>query len=819
MKQSLICQLCCVLIFGLWVASSPPDSAGQGRDAKLGEEQGDVTNIFLPAPRGLRQQLTRAQKALREEQYSEAVDLLGQLLAAPEIGDDSLNGVGEQDYFLGSTKRSGTEVSLKTEAQRLLGAMPDQGRELYELKFGADARQLLDSALETRDIQKLVEVTRRYFHTDAGYEAMMLIGRHYLDQGRPLAAALRLQRLEESTSATERYDPELSVLLATCWLLADMPDRARDTLAGLKSRAPDARLRVGDKTVSLFDLADKTLAESMLVEGGGRTATTEPTDRVITWLQQIIGPEFAAGLKEATQWAMFRGDATRNAESAGGTPLLNSRWRVQTANHPTDEELIRQGKKQFQERNVAAIPTINPLAVGDVIIMRTPRRVMGVDFQTGKRIWEFPWFEAPDEGVLQHDRIRPQQQALDPRAVELNQRMWDDSPYGQMSSDGKQLFVLWGLAAGTSQPSVIIQRLGIGRPNTTGAMESNKLVALELKAQGKLRWIVGDEDGTDEPKMAGAFFLGPPLPLMDQLFVLAEINGEIRLVVLDAETGRLRWSQQLAHVDARDIRNDPGRRSAGASPSFSDGVLVCPTSSGAVVAVDVATRSLLWGYQYPLAESPTRVSMARYHYAPKEIGDRWSDATVTIADGRVLVTPIESDRLYCLDLVSGELVWDQSRGDLLYTACVADSKAIMVGQKDIQAISLRDGKLAWTCDLPAGLPSGRGMLSGGHYYLPTTANRLLKFDLKKGDLIENVETDLTLGNLIAFQDQIISLNVQLVGCLLPDRAVADLGGGAIKNRAGRRVGAGPQSRVAAARRAAWRSTGRLPAGLPAEPAR
>ena len=98
------------------------------------------------------------------------------------------------------------------------------------------------------------------------------------------------------------------------------------------------------------------------------------------------------------------------------------------------------------------------------------------------------------------------------------------------------------------------------------------------------------------------------------------------------------------------------------------------------MAVNVSTRSLLWGYQYPLAEAP-RISMARYHYAPKEIGDRWSDATVTLADGRVLVTPIESDRLYCLDLVSGEVAWDQSRGDLLYTACVVDSKAIMVGKE------------------------------------------------------------------------------------------------------------------------------------------
>ena len=55
--------------------------------------------------------------------------------------------------------------------------------------------------------------------------------------------------------------------------------------------------------------------------------------------------------------------------------------------------------------------------------------------------------------------------------------------------------------------------------------------------EGKLRWIVGGEDGTDEPKLAKAFFLGAPLPLMGRLYVLAEVNGEIRLVVLDADSG------------------------------------------------------------------------------------------------------------------------------------------------------------------------------------------------------------------------------------------------------------------------------------------
>ena len=54
----------------------------------------------------------------------------------------------------------------------------------------------------------------------------MLVGRYYLDQGRPLAAALRFERLVASPVAARLYEPELSVLLATCWLLAEMPDRA-----------------------------------------------------------------------------------------------------------------------------------------------------------------------------------------------------------------------------------------------------------------------------------------------------------------------------------------------------------------------------------------------------------------------------------------------------------------------------------------------------------------------------------------------------------------------------------------------------------------
>ena len=94
---------------------------------------------------------------------------------------------------------------------------------------------------------------------------------------------------------------------------------------------------------------------------------------------------------------------------------------------------------------------------------------------------------------------------------------------------------------------------------------------------------------------AETFFLGPPLPLMGQLYALGETNGEIRLLALEADTGKLLWSQQLAAAE-QNVMADSQRRWAGASPSYADGVLVCPTAAGAVVGVDLATRSLVWGY-------------------------------------------------------------------------------------------------------------------------------------------------------------------------------------------------------------------------------
>jgi outer membrane protein assembly factor BamB len=281
----------------------------------------------------------------------------------------------------------------------------------------------------------------------------------------------------------------------------------------------------------------------------------------------------------------------------------------------------------------------------------------------------------------------------------------------------------------------------------------------------------------DEPKSAGAFFLGPPLPVSGTLYVMAEVKGEIRLLAIDPETGRQEWSQQLAHVDINTIERDARRRLAGATPSYADGVLLCPTSAGAIVAVDVATRSLLWGYQYEPPPRAVRFGLAQRPFSGRstDSNDHWQDASLTIDNGAVLVTPVDSNKLYCLDLQLTEATprWTRKREDelaeALYVGCVHDGTAVIVGKHFVVGVLMdNEGVNAWEpieLDRAAGeMPSGRGFRSGEFYYLPTTSSRLLQIDVEQGKIVAAMDTDEPLGNLICYKQQVVSHSAGSVSC-------------------------------------------------------
>ena len=237
----------------------------------------------------------------------------------------------------------------------------------------------------------------------------------------------------------------------------------------------------------------------------------------------------------------------------------------------------------------------------------------------------------------------------------VEQRTWNDLTYGILSSDGRCVYSIedvivdyrgiplpaYQVMAGMAQFGLD----GIGGTNVEAAYSCNRLAARDLRT-GKLQWELG---GPGAARQAGTFFLGPPLPLMGQLYVLAEVKSEIQLLVLNPATGDLVWSQPLASPRLS-IFIDPLRRWAGMSPVYADGILVCPTYSGAIVGYDLASRSFLWGQQYTEKSDKTLITGSITGHRPGDLGRVCGDI-ITVGQRRVILTPVDSDWLYCLNLV------------------------------------------------------------------------------------------------------------------------------------------------------------------------
>jgi hypothetical protein len=160
----------------------------------------DVDGVFLPMQRSSSRKLRQAEALIEEHRYTEALLLLDTILASPE------------DWFFQRGKEDMTYRSLKREAERQIGQLPEKGLEIYQLQFGSTARRILQEAVSSGSMRGIANVAERYFHTKAGYEATVLMGYSHLDHGRSLAAALCFERLIAYPEAALRFEPTLPLL-------------------------------------------------------------------------------------------------------------------------------------------------------------------------------------------------------------------------------------------------------------------------------------------------------------------------------------------------------------------------------------------------------------------------------------------------------------------------------------------------------------------------------------------------------------------------------------------------------------------------------
>ncbi len=655
-----------------------------------------------------------------------------------------------QDYFIPVKRGPNTLwVSMRAEANRLLGSMPAKGKEVYEVLSGPRAANVLRAAKNANNPEGLAKVALHYFHTQAGAEATDLLGTHHLDRGRYLMAASCFRQL------LDRADAAPASLFKAGLAFRRSGDEAAVARAWkrLAAKAPDG-LTLGEHRLSLDEL--KEVLDRKPEKVMARTTT-------------------------AGDWLMFRGDASRGGLGLAAKPILESKWKQPTVHEPTSRGWLDNAMQQMQVRRLPVLPGSFPIAVGGKIIYRSQRGIRAVNHATGKIAWESDMrggFDYPEHLDHPHDNIHASLNSWVSTYLQNNPNMvLENSTLGTLSSDGARVYAVEDVAvppysfSGWTKggPGVFI-RPGFGPQNTVPEKKFNRnqLVAFDIESEGSVKWALGHDK---EGPFLDSIFLGPPLPLGGKLYTLYEKEQELQLACLDPRTGKPAWTQPLVTF-RKGIQMEFGRRSWAAHPAHAEGILICPSNSGAIVAVDLLTHSLLWAHAYAQAppappgqqvmvNGKVRMFMNGQPIPPR-LTCNWKNSAPLIADGKVLVTAPDATSIQCLNLRDGSLVWSKEwNANDAYLAGVYLGKVLIVGNQSCRALNLADGNTAWTTT--TGLPSGQGAAAGKLYYLPLRSGQgegpsICTLDLVNGNIVNRIASprNEVPGNLIFHQGYVVS---------------------------------------------------------------
>ena len=611
----------------------------------------------------------------------------------------------------------------------------------------------------------VARVAGRYSFTEAGQDACVIMGEHYLRKGDPRLAGRFLSAVSRQKNANERLGPQLGILTAAVYQSVELQAKAFQCIESTREQFNKVTLdwrgtKVGWDGRSKLS---KQIIEEMGIKGH------QAIERIVK------EPHFVGG------------DSNRNAETNAGIPLPILRWHTElheSKQHKANLEKaindrLKEGKSSTGDSRSTLIPTRYSIGVGPWVIASTyDQRIIAVDAASGRLGW-VSYYSGMPLGFSMDRFSSRDSHGLNFAAPDyLMKRVWGETVLGMLSSDGERVYSISELPAIDVADSFALGP-GARVAKVQNARNYNVMQCWSVREEGKIKWEIGGAKSPSETDLAGCLFLGAPLPYNGELFVMGELNSDVYLFVLQPETGKLLRKQPIA-TNTGAIAGDQLKRNVGAIPAADGTLIVCPTLSGYLVAYDAVANSLRWAFHYPTRNSG-ETSNQFGQFGQIEFGSfspltgRSSDVSVVIHDGVVLFAPPDGDGVFALSEETGKLLWQTTNSNVegepkidnvRYVASASNGVALIACQTSLVGLDIKTGKAKWpSIELPReDQLAGRGAKKGNSYFLPTTGQEILQIDINKGAIVEAVRVEQPLGNLTSIGDRIVSASAFQLDC-------------------------------------------------------
>ena len=669
-------------------------------------------------------------------------------------------------------------------AASLLASLPPQALAAYQKLYGSQARQLLESSPGSANPVLLAQVVRRFHYTEAGFEAGHRLAAWWTDHGSDALAWGWWRRVLEEPELCSRVTPAHRVEAACCALRLGYRETPRQILEGIDNATT---VKIAGRSAPLSRWLGQLAATDPDADDGRRVVTVEyragesRTDKSQADQARpgTSGVVVASTNVDESDAATIIGRRDRTASLQGSPPALGHvLWRGSLAGEQSRHlQALASAWEAYQLQNGLPTGTAQlPLLVDERLVYRDFEGLRAVDVRSGKTLWFHPCTSALYRDISPRQTI-PADGNPDPNNV--MRLVVGNCTLQTLSSDSRHVFAIDRAEPeepATAAPSTANGDAAAPRP------PCNVLAAFELAAEGLLvapKWIVGgrEEGGRGREILTGHCFLGPPLCVADRLFTVSERRQQLYLSCLKSDTGDLIWTQVICSV-SQPIEADYQRLGMACSPTYAEGVVVCPTQAGVLVAVDSLSGTLLWAASHDDDEPQLRQQMSSWPYSArrKYAHPGYSNLPV-VHRSNVLYLPAHSEYIHCLDLAKGGVRWRTRREDAEsstateYVAAVTDTTVVLVGRRKCRGLAIDSGKERWEVRL-GNSPAGQGVRLAGSYHVPLDDGRIISLELDSGRQSGTFHaapqmaaagsggasaTARPLGNLLAGRDLIVSM--------------------------------------------------------------
>jgi outer membrane protein assembly factor BamB/tetratricopeptide (TPR) repeat protein len=660
-----------------------------------------------PAPvaidRDLQQPFAEAQTLIARRRFSDAMRILQSILSQPKNKLAFLNG---------------RYIDAKVVANRMIGAFPPEALAGYEQEFGKFADDELRRAEASGKVEEVLRVFTSYRHASAGKRALAVAAGTFFDRGQFVEAAAASRELTELSQAADQ--PAAAAWLVLSWARTGQSERARRWI-------DEHRATLSQKEVQLQNRSG----------------------RLDAWLDQLIkDSQTQATAKPAGILSCLGGHPQHLAAQQTLRPTTLSLWKKRLSAIGNSGAMIDELVARRAASGVAPVFHGVPLVIGETVVVRTGEEIASYDLRSGRSVWSHdiaPAGSNSDSGNGFHESTIPLVTET------LVDRLFAGAPHTAISTDGERVFTVVEDVAPAAP--VFTRRRRFAQVESP---PKNSLVAFAA-ASGKRLWRLSEIEAPGAESAGDTRdidFLGPPLAYGGTLYVLARTEDAAHLLAVNPLDGKINWSQSLAGFSGFEA-DSVSWSGPSCMPVESDGLLLCPTPDGLVIAVDLITHAVRWAYRVEQVDEPARMPPRwgrAFAGAEARWLSTWRETSIRTDGPRCFFISPRSPQVYALDIKTGELVWSRPVPGGLFLGPVEQGRLIAVAKFRCRSLEGASGRPLW--NVPIGLPSGRGLVLDAKYYLPCTNGTAIQLDLRDGEP----------GPVVAAANEMLGNLVPVVSC-------------------------------------------------------